>query len=345
MKTKEAWLDEMELRLKRVLLDLMDSSEEERQRILEQQITSHLEDVSGDHVRYDYLRSLRERFPQLFMVEEATPAFVPSLEPAAEVETVVKTIREVVPPTLEEAFDLVKRDWDKIDPSTKQEFAELYFPEIVQSAESDPLAKGGVDEESSERPPELYQKTATEDSVRPVANSAVGGEFADPSAEFARFLKLPEEASVSTDRLQTVLVSLLKTVAQVDSLGTQVYKQVGLSRDLKLEDLRSLVGAFVSNQSDDAVALTQSLDEARTKVGLVISSIANLPQAFSQTHMAKFQPSAIEMTVGGGGGLLAGKDAKCWKRYTAMAEDIDPQKIEKAINDLMIKQMKKIRKR
>ena len=186
-----------------------------------------------------------------------------------------------------------------------------------------------------------------ETTTQPEKKSEVsaGALLEKPSDELARFLKLSPESPLSIERLQSVLVSLLKTVSQVDALGTQVYKQVGLSRDLSAEDIRKLVGESVSNASKELSHLNQILDETRLKVGLIISSIADLPSTLSQSHLSKFQPSMIEQSVGGGGGFLANNEAKYWKKYIDLSEDIQPQKMEKAINDLIIKQLKKLKRR
>ena len=54
----------------------------------------------------------------------------------------------------------------------------------------------------------------------------------------------------------------------------------------------------------------------------------------------------IEQSVGSsGGGFLANNEAKYWKKYITLAEDIQPQKMEKAINDLIVKQLKKLKRR
>ena len=65
MKTKSEWLDSIELRLKRALLDVMDLPEEEGRLFLRQELRSHLEDINGDQSKLDYLNSLKERFPHM----------------------------------------------------------------------------------------------------------------------------------------------------------------------------------------------------------------------------------------------------------------------------------------
>jgi hypothetical protein len=293
MKTKDEWLDDMELRLKRALLDVLDSSEDEGRRFLREEVTSHLEDVSSDRARFEYLVSLRERFPKLGGGEKE----------------VVPEFPEPTVTTPEEAMEVVRENWEVLDEDTREMF----------------LARIGACSARS-------------------SGSTGAGASGDPSDDLARFLKLGDETGIDLDRLQTACVSLLKTVAQVDSLGTQVYKQVGLSRDLKAEDVRKLVGDYVGG-SVEIDSVNAVLDEARMKVGLIINSVAGLPSTLAQTHMAKFQPSVIEQSVGGSGGLLAGKDAKCWKKYVTLADDLQPAKVEKAVNDLMVRQLKKLKKR
>ena len=292
MKTKNEWLDDMELRLKRALLDVMDLPEEEGKIFLQQELRSHLEDVSGDGSKLDYLNSLKERFPQMSSASKtsnfATARDADAAEPASIEVAGSRSAREV---NVEEALAIVKRDWEQLSEEDRLEFIKEHMPE------------------------ELVSRTPKDDS-----SSSTGSFIKNPSEELARFLKLPAESEISSERLQTALVSLLKTVSQVDALSTQVYKQVGLSRDLNAEDIRKLVGDYVGTNSVDLKHLNQILDETRLKVGLIISSIADMSTSLSQTHLSKFQPSMIEQSVGSsGGGFLA--------------------------NDLIVKQLKKLKRR
>lgn len=331
MKTKEEWLNDMELRLKRALLDVLDSSEEEGHRFLRAEIASHLEDIPGDRIRFEYLVGLRERFPQLLGSGGSNDSI--NLECSAPASL-----------SVEDALELVSREWDTLDERTRTAFLEAKgFSRTV--ADVAPEAEPEVAPES-EPPvvPEVEPEVVPE--ARPEIPRKIRTEvLGEPSDDLVRFLKLADEAPIDFERLQTACVSLLKTVAQVDSLATQVYKQVGLSRDLKAEDLRKLIGEFVSGRPVEVDRINGTLDESRMKVGLIISSVANLPSTLAQSHFAKFQPAAIERAVGGGGSLLSGKDAKCWKKYVALADDLQPHNVEKAVSDLMIRQLKKLKTR
>ncbi len=302
----------MELRLKRALLDVMDLPEDEGRVFLRQELRSHLEDVSGDDGKLDYLSSLKERFPQIGGGTSALPSNNVATTDAASASstTAEPVVKEF---SVEEALAIVRRDWQNLDEEARLEFIQEYMPEELASSQP---------------------------------QGETGATIQSPSDELSRFLKLPTDTEISVDRLQSALVSILKTVSQVDSLGTQVYKQVGLSRDLSSEDIRKMVGEYVGKASVDLTHMNQVLDETRLKVGLIISSIADLSTSLSQTHLSKFKPSMIEQSVGSsGGGFLANNEAKCWKKYVTLAEDIEPQKMEKAINDLIVKQLKKLKRR
>ena len=316
MKTKDEWLDDMELRLKRALLDVMDLPEDEGKLFLRQELRSHLEDISGEENKLNYLNNLKERFPHM----NSTPRPVASstkvqLENSeSSLDEAVETVAQEI--NVETALEIVRRDWEQLDEEKRLAFIQEFMPHEDASSDSE------------------------KDS------SDVGSVIKSPSDELARFLKLPVDAEISFERLQTALVSLLKTVSQVDSLGTQVYKQVGLSRDLSSEDIRKMIGEYVGSASVDIQHMNKILDETRLKVGLIISSIADLSTSLAQSHLSKFQPSMIEQSVGSsGGGFLANNEAKCWKKYVTLAEDIQPQKMEKAINDLIVKQLKKLKRR
>ena len=319
MKTKAEWLDDMELRLKRALLDVMDLPENESRAFLQQELRSHLEDVSGDEGKLEYLNSLKERFPQMNSGSRSNSRAATKNADDSETGDPADEASESVAKeaSVEEALAIVRRDWEQLDEEIRLEFIQEFISQDELSAKSE-----GDSSDSN------------------------GAALQNPTDELFRFLKLPVDAEISVERLQTALVSLLKTVSQVDALGTQVYKQVGLSRDLSSEDVRKLVGEYVGSTSVELKHMNQILDETRLKVGLIISSIADLSTSLSQSHLSKFQPSMIEQSVGAsGGGFLANNEAKCWKKYITLAEDIQPQKMEKAINDLMVKQLKKLKRR
>lgn len=294
MKAKEEWLDDMELRLKRAYLDLADLSEEEGQRFLTQEIRSHLEDISGESNRREYLMSLRQRFPLLLSQENRLSE--------EDMRALQAGPAEVTPA---EALNIVRRHWEEIDPTARLAFTEAF----------------GL--------------------VREDERSASGDAIGDATDELVRFLKMPADAALSVERLQETVLALLKAVSQVDSLSTQVFKQMGLSREVGQADLRKATGNYLTGAEGGSAEINALIDETRRKVALIISSIAGLGTAFAQAHLARFQPAAIEQAAGSGG-LLRGKDTACWKKYVTMAEDLHPDKVEKAINDHMVKNLKRL---
>ena len=308
MKTKDEWIDDMELRLKRALTDVMDLPEEEGRTYLQQELRSHLEDVSGEGTRLDYLKSLKERFPQMSVSRPSGASA--ELGSAEDVESEAREIG------VEQALEIVRRDWEQLDETVRLEFIQEFAPQGMKLA---------VGEKSS--------------------SEGAQGSSQMPSDELARFLKLPPDSELSVERLQSVVVSIVKTASQVDSLGTQIYKKVGLSRDVSTEDIRKIVGQYIGSDSVELKALNAVLEETRMKVGLIITAIADLATTLSQTHLAKFQPAMIQKSVGSSGkGFLASNESKYWKKYVTLAEDIQPQKMEKAINDLIVKQLKKLKR-
>lgn len=319
MKNKEEWLDQMELRLKRGFLDVAELNEEEGRRFLAQEVSSHLEEVVGEATRKEYLLSLRDRFPLLLnQSSKLTEQSIQDMLQRVEGQDLQTDLAERTEPTerterTESALEIVRREWCNLSDDERENFLKEHSSVETRAEESEPSAP-------------LREQTSEE-----------------PSAEFARFLKLAMEAELSTERIQEIFISLLKTVSQVDALGTQVYKQLQLSQDVRQKDLRKMVGDYVTGTTMDAAQLHELLDQSRIKVGLIITTIANLPETLSQTHLAKFQPTLIEQMVGNGS-LLRGKESQCWQKYVTLADDLQPQKLEKAINDLLIAQLKKLKR-
>jgi len=337
MKEKEEWLDEMELRLKRAFLDVADLNKEEGQHFLAQEVRSHLEDVTGEITRRDYLLSLRERFPLLLEQSakisevELGEVFQSSSGAAAAEAAAEKKERPEL--SIEAAMEKVRREWGSLPESTRQAF--------LRDCSSGEIKAAPEPSQAPKIPEPAQAPEIPKVPVKPAHNKEET--FQEASDEFIRFLKLEREAPLSPERIQEIFISLLKTVAQVDALGTQVYKQLQLSREVSQGDLRKMVGDYVTGSSMDAAELNRLLDQSRIKVGLIISTIASLPGVLSQTHLSKFQPSLIEQ-MAGAGGLLGSKEARCWKKYLAMAGDLEPRNLEKAINDLMVAQLKKLKR-
>lgn len=324
MKNKEQWLDEMELRLKRGFLDVAEMNEEEGRRFLAQEVSSHLEEVVGETTRKEYLLSLRDRFPLLLnQSSKLTEQMIQELLHSTARE---ESSEDPSVDSAESALELVSREWGDLPEDAKKQFMrECSLVEVDADSSETKESPSIADDQASPQVPRAEQT------------------FEEPSAEFARFLKLALEAPVSTERMQEIFVSLLKTVSQVDALGTQVYKQLQLSQDVTQKDLRKMIGDYLTGTAMDAAELHWQLDQSRIKIGLIITTIASLPETLSQTHLSKFQPALIEQMVGNGG-LLRGKESNCWKKYVTLSSDLQPHKLEKAINDLLIAQLKKLKR-
>ncbi|MCD8482267.1 MAG: hypothetical protein LR015_06115 [Verrucomicrobia bacterium] len=223
MKTKEEWLDTMELRLRRAYLDVADMDEAEAMHFLEQEMRSHLDDVQGEALRRDYMLSLRERFP-LMLSEKG-------LLSAGDLATAIPSTPKE---QLDNALEVLKQQWPALDEAERQAF--------LESIDTSATARGPAGERQSET-------------------------LSSPSDEMARFLKLAETSVISDERLQEVFLILLKTLCQIDALGTQFYKQLGLNREISQEDIRKLLGGYVSGDAVSMDAINKALNETRLKVG------------------------------------------------------------------------------
>lgn len=288
--------------MRRAYLDVADMEEADAMHYLEQEMRSHLDDISGEALRRDYLLSLRERFPLLLSQKSELDS------------SHLASLTEVTDISPEHALGLVQKAWSGYAVEQRDDFLEAI----------------GLGKSSSDN-------AATHTSHLASTDSSLSA-----SAEMSRFLKLPEEANISEMRLHEMFLNMLKTLSQIDALGTQVYRQLGLARDLNQEDLRKQLGCYLSEEGTSADAINKILNETRLKIGLVISSIAGLPATLSQSHLARFQPEVIEQVIGKGG-ILGGKEAKCWKQYVTMASELQPGAIEKSIHDIIAKQLRKLK--
>lgn len=311
MKAKETWLDEMELRLKRAYLDLEELDNDEGQRFLRQEIASHLDDVPGEGMRREYLLSLRDRFPALLKPGESDRQQFPAMD------TPDRAAFSAAEIGVAEALSVLEKNWDTVGSDFQLLLKDRLGLGGSVSLEVDSKLAGAED-------------TAVITPEKEIA-----------SAELIRFLKMPEEVEIRSEHLQEAVLLLLKALAQVDALATQVFRQVGVTRDLGRMDLRKAMGNYLSGAEATEVEISAMIDETRRKVALIISSVAGLSASFSQAFSNRFHPKSIERAAGTGG-LLRGKESACWKKYVAMAGDFQPEKIEKAVNDHLVKNLKRL---
>ena len=55
---------------------------------------------------------------------------------------------------------------------------------------------------------------------------------------------------------------------------------------------------------------------------------------FAARHLARFSPAEIEALASlEGGGFLVGKEAKCWRKYTELADALSEAAIENEITE------------
>ena len=94
--------------------------------------------------------------------------------------------------------------------------------------------------------------------------------------------------------------------------------------------LKKLCAAYLG--ADSTIPRGQvayDLERSRALTAALIASIGQVGQEFAKRYRAKFAPLEIEKQAAGrGGGLLAGKDAKCWRAYRDLAAEMDEAKIE-----------------
>ena len=102
------------------------------------------------------------------------------------------------------------------------------------------------------------------------------------------------------------------------------------------DGLRRTVGRYVAGDREVAtLQINQMLDKTRQLFAGLLSAIGPTGETYARNHLETFAPEKIQATIETGG-LLTNMEQKCWRRYVALASELNRPVIEKQIIDSIV---------
>jgi len=164
-------------------------------------------------------------------------------------------------------------------------------------------------------------------------------------AEVQTKLKLDPKDEIDPQRLGKLFAAFADTMLALDQLVWNVWRNAApkssIRRDLTKGDLRLLVRrSLVGDAEASALQVQQMLESTRQLIAGLLAGVGSAGQNFAQHFHQRYSPEGISTAVradGGGSGLFANTEAKCWKKYAELATELTQESIESDVRDSVIK--------
>jgi len=160
-------------------------------------------------------------------------------------------------------------------------------------------------------------------------------------------LGLTPDQPLDEERLCKLLAALLEMVAALDQLTWNLWKAIApqsvVRRDTG-EACRRVFGRYLAGDKEVAtLQITQMLERTRQLLASLLSAIGPAGETYAQNHLETFAPEKIRATVDGGSpGFLSNVEQKCWRRYVALANELNGPAVEKQIVDAIVRYTEQI---
>jgi len=167
----------------------------------------------------------------------------------------------------------------------------------------------------------------------------------DALSEVQLKLKLAPEDAIDPQRLGKLFAALADVMITMDQLAWNVWRSAApksaIRRDSSHGDLRLMLRRALSGDVELSTGQVQKqLEATRQLVAGLLAGLGPAGKNFARRFHEHYAPDAIREVVrteGGGSGLFANMEAKCWKKYTELASELTDATIENDIQNAVVK--------
>jgi hypothetical protein len=158
-------------------------------------------------------------------------------------------------------------------------------------------------------------------------------------------LKLGPDDPIDPQRLGKLFAAFAEVMLTLDQLAWNVWRSAApkspIRRDTSQGDLRMLTRRSLAGDAEASAAQVQKqLEGTRQLVAGLLAGLGPAGRNFARRYQQRYAPDAIREAVraeGGGGGLFANAEARCWKKYTDLAAEITDATIENDVQEAVVK--------
>jgi len=194
---------------------------------------------------------------------------------------------------------------------------------------------------SGEQREDIKQRLAAMGLIISTNKPLEGDVLADVQAK----LKLGSNDPIDPQRLGKLFAVMADVLFTLDQLSWNLWRSAapksGIRRDNSMGDLRVIMRRSLSGDAEVSASQVQKqLESTRQLIAGLLAGLGPSGRNFARRYQQRYSPDAIReavMAEGGGGGLFANAEAKCWKRYTELANEITDSSIENDVQEAVVK--------
>jgi len=165
---------------------------------------------------------------------------------------------------------------------------------------------------------------------------------ADPLTAIAEALEMPRGSRPDLQRLLELfplLISFSSTLSQLTwSAWRTIATTSSIRRGINLQKYLARCAAGDPEVTPELAGV--ELERLRQLIAAMVWAISEVGQQFATGHLAGFAPAEIEAAVAAESSSSwwtnKGKEATCWRKYTELAEGLEPVAIESVVRQLIV---------
>jgi hypothetical protein len=154
-------------------------------------------------------------------------------------------------------------------------------------------------------------------------------------------LGLTADQPMDEERLNKLFAALLEMVVILDNLIWNLWKTIAPKSIVRRDSgdgFRRTVGHYVAGDREVAtLQVSQMLEKTRQLLAGLLSAIGPTGETYARHHLETFAPEKIRAAVEvASSGFLSNVEQKCWRRYVALASELNGPAVEKQIVDAIV---------
>jgi hypothetical protein len=159
--------------------------------------------------------------------------------------------------------------------------------------------------------------------------------------ELQKKLGVAADQSLSQVRVLRLIAVLTEFAVTLDQLTWNVWKQIApksiVRREMGAEgDFRKIAGPYLTGDDEVSTAqISQVVDKTRQLIAGLIAAIGSTGETFARQFLSRVAPAAIKEQADAESGFFIGPEQKCWRKYTAIFNEISGISIEKEIAEIL----------
>lgn len=165
----------------------------------------------------------------------------------------------------------------------------------------------------------------------------------DALTDVQQKLKLAPEDRIDPARLGKLFASLAEMMIVMDQLAWNVWKNLAPKSTIRREsaagDMRTMLRRSVTGDAEvSAAQVAAQLEKTRQLIAGLLAALGPAGKNYARRYLSRYSPEAIrDLVKMEGASIFGNADARFWKKYTDLAQEISEASINTDMQDAVVK--------